>query len=133
MNMNKLLPVLFCFLLLGCVNQVAPTPNGPIIFEVSKNGEVLTRAGAEDLGVLGVTVDALGPLGKDSVNRCNNQCDSPLLLMSTGGLTSRKDPQTDEHLMWILQNRLKVGDVIQVRIRDDVQADPVTKRIPKKN
>lgn len=130
-QMRKSPLFIFCLLTLGCAPQVNQAGSKPIVFEIRKNQEVVARAGASDLGVLNVVVDGLGPLGKDSVSKCNEQCQEPLLMLSAGGLTSRKDASKDEFLNWLQQQKLQVGDTIEIRIRDDIDPDPVKTRTPK--
>lgn len=85
-----------------------------IALEVSLNGKRVCVAGADDLGVLCANVTACGKLGSRTVPyRPDEKAE---IHYSIGGLTSRPDPGKDVHMRWKSVARLKVGDVIQVRI-----------------
>ncbi len=92
-----------------------------IAFEVSRNGKRVCIAGAEDLGVLSAHVTAVGKLGNKSVPKRRREGRD--LMYSVGGLTSGPDSKKNVHLSWKSVTRLKVGDVIQVRILEVDAAD----------
>ena len=94
-----------------------------ISLEVSLNGKRICIAGAEDLGVLNASVSACGRLGNKTVPARPGETKSDLFY-SVGGLTSRKDPNKDVHLRWKSISKLRVGDLLQVRI---VETDTVSK------
>src|SRR2546425_47450 len=93
-----------------------------IAFEVSRNGKRICTAGAEDLAVLNAVVSACGRLGKKTAPARSNETGSDLFC-SVGGLSGRKDPKRDVHVRWKSVSKLKVGDVIQVRILDTNTVD----------
>jgi hypothetical protein len=71
-------------------------------FEVRLNGRKLCVGGIGEDGVLDVSVaSVVGNRGDD-------------LFLQFGGLISR----TEQHISWIRQKSLRVGDTIQVRIVD---------------
>jgi hypothetical protein len=92
-----------------------------IVFEIRLNGQLLGRAGADDLAVLSAIVSAVGKLGPNSQGAYQRENDHYIEL-TVGGLTSRADGASDEHLDWIEQT-LKPGDVITVTLVDSMSAD----------
>src|SRR5260370_38971102 len=80
-------------------------------FKVSLNGKKLCLAGVGDHGVLSAIVNwVAGDRGAD-------------LFMHVGGLAS------EEHVAWVKQKKLSVGDEIQIKIIDVRSVDkPVEKR-----
>ncbi len=81
-------------------------------FDVYLNQKKLCRAGIGDDGVLTAIVDWV--TGKDRGD----------LFLEVGGLIS---PQ-NEHVHWVRQRSLRVGDRIQVRIVETNSIDKPTKR-----
>jgi len=81
-------------------------------FEVSVNGEKLCVAGIGDDGVLNSMVNWVTRHGEGD------------LFLSVSGLYS----QTDEHVNWISQRTLSVGDEVHVKIVETSSADkPIEK------
>ena len=95
-----------------------------IAFEVKVNGIVIGTAGAEDLSVLSVIVDAIGKVGPKAQLKGHANPDELDLHLNACGLTSRSDSSTDEHMNWIEFHKLKVGDVVEVRILDLAEVGP---------
>lgn len=89
--------------------------------KVQVNDEASIIAGADDLGVLHATVNCVGMLGKSS--RPLQEDESADLFITVGGLTARASGITDEHLTWMSQKPLKIGDVISVEVFDTINAD----------
>lgn len=83
--------------------------------EVQINDEVPVIAGADDLGVLNANVTCGGRLGRHSFSGHEGK---PHLDVTVGGLTSRPPDVADEHLRWISQKQLQVGDVISIKVLD---------------
>ena len=99
-----------------------------IILKVKLNGALICTAGAEDLSVLNVIVDAIGKLGKTSKGAKGRE-DTYETIVRVGGLTSRPNPKEDEHLRWY-NSVLKIGDQIEIEIGESNEADPPTDRSP---
>ena len=91
-----------------------------IALRVSKNGETLCTAGAEDMGVLGAHVAASGVLGTKAQKFREDQTVD--FRLHIGGLTSRKDGN-DEHLRWRPDIPLSVGDCIQIELLQTNEVD----------
>lgn len=85
------------------------------------NDEAPVIAGADDLGVLNATVTCVGKLGSGS--RSRHEDEPANLFITVGGLTSRASTLPDEHLNWISQRPLRIGDVISVEILNTLDAD----------
>jgi len=89
--------------------------------KVRINDEAPIIAGADDLGVLNATVSCVGTLGSSSRPiRENEPAD---LFITVGGLTSRASDVPDEHLNWVSQKPLRIGDLISVEVLDAPSAD----------
>src|SRR5215471_19681411 len=79
-------------------------------FNVSLNGKKLCLAGVGERGVLSAIISwVAGGRGED-------------LFIEVGGLAN------DEHLDWIQQKRLQVGDEIRLRIVESGSDEPVSRR-----
>ncbi|RZA33692.1 MAG: hypothetical protein EOP92_19550 [Lysobacteraceae bacterium] len=89
--------------------------------KVRINDEAPVIAGADDLGVLNAAISCVGKLGTGS--RPVREDESADLFMTVGGLTSRASDVPDEHLNWVSQRPLKIGDVISVEVLDTPKAD----------
>lgn len=89
--------------------------------KVRINDEAPIIAGADDLGVLNATVSCVGKLGSSS--RPMREDETADLFITVGGLTSRASDVPDEHLNWVSQKPLKIGDVISVEVLDTPSAD----------
>lgn len=90
-------------------------------FKIRINDEAPVIAGADDLGILNATVTCAGKLGSGSqLGREDEPAD---VSMTVGGLTSRAADVPDEHLHWISQKPLGIGDVISVEVVNLLEAD----------
>lgn len=85
------------------------------------NDEAPVIAGADDLGVLNATVTCVGKLGSGS--RSPHEDEPADLFITVGGLTSRASTLPDEHLKWVSQRPLRIGDVISVEILNTLDVD----------
>lgn len=85
------------------------------------NDEAPVIAGADDLGVLNAAVSCVGKLGSSS--RPGREDEPADLFITVGGLTSRASDVPDEHLSWVSQRPLKIGDVISVEVLDTLNVD----------
>jgi len=83
------------------------------------NGAVLCTAGAEDLSVLTALVNAVGNLGPKTKK---HRDEPPDIYLSLGGLTGRKEAP-DEHLNWVSQEPLAVGDKVEIEVLESDIAD----------
>jgi hypothetical protein len=101
-----------------------------LTLEIRRNGNPVTCAGRADLCVLDATVSAVGVLGPDSAGAKKNEEANDIHLY-VGGLTSKKDGTTDEHLTWTGHRSVAVGDKITIRIHEAVLADlPIKEGTP---
>ena len=99
-----------------------------IAFEIKLNRQSLGTAGADDLSVLTAIVSAVGKLGPTSQGARQRETDYHIELR-VGGLTSRSENLSDEHLDWIEQT-LKPGDVVTVTVLDAASVDVPTRSQP---
>jgi hypothetical protein len=101
-------------------------------FKVQINDEAPIIAGADDLGVLNATVTCVGKLGSDShPAREDEPAD---LFITVGGLTLRASDVPNEHLKWVSQKPLRIGDVISVEVLDTPNVDaPVSRSNARKS
>jgi len=81
-------------------------------FDVSLNGKKLCRAGIGDDGVLSTIVNWVTSKGAGN------------LFLEVGGLVST----VDEHVKWVNQKSLQVGDTIQVTVVDAKSVDEPTRK-----
>jgi hypothetical protein len=93
-----------------------------IMLEVSLNGEVIANAGRNDLAVLNTIISAVGVLGDESTGT-KTQKDDYDLYFTVGGLSSSNDDENGEHVRWLENENLSIGDVVIVRILDSDEAD----------
>lgn len=85
-------------------------------FQIVKNGMEQCTAGVNDDGVLTVIMDC--------VHRKTGRRPEEDIHLTVGGLNGQ-----NEHVRWIEQAELRVGDEITVRLVDtDIADDPVTRR-----
>ena len=92
------------------------------------NEEPPVIAGAEDLGVLHASVNCGGVLGSAvHTLRAAGQAE---FRCTVGGLTSRAPGLQNEHVRWLEQRMLKVGDRVTVEIVETMVADPIVIRRP---
>jgi hypothetical protein len=89
--------------------------------KVRINDEAPVIAGADDLGVLNATLSCVGKLGSSS--RSGREDEPADLFITVGGLTSRASDVPDEHLKWVSQRPLRIGDVISVEVLDTPNVD----------
>jgi len=89
--------------------------------KVQLNDEPTVVAGADDLGVLNATVSCVGRLGSQS--RQARQDETVDLFFTVGGLTSRAPETPDEHVRWVAQKPLQIGDVIRVEVLETPTVD----------
>ena len=94
-----------------------------LTLEVTLNGKKLALAGAQDLGVLNAIINAVGKLGERSEGKVGKKTNYDLFL-HVGGLTSRPKGQTNEHLNWVHQHPLSIGDEVTVKIVETQATDP---------
>jgi hypothetical protein len=100
--------------------------NKMIAFHVSLNGKRICTAGAEDLAVLSAIVSAVGRLGANTIRaRPREKVD---INYSVRGLTRRTNNESDEHLLWKPLGRLRVGDVLTVKVLKTKQVDRARSR-----
>jgi hypothetical protein len=93
-----------------------------IALQIHHNDVPLCVAGASDLGVLNAIVNAVGVLGADSISRRNDAEEEPHFFLTVGGLTSRKEPP-NEHLRWLENTQLAIGDCIKITMLDCDKVD----------
>jgi hypothetical protein len=82
--------------------------------KICLNQQEAIVAGAEDLGVLTAYVSIAGALGPRSLHP--RPSEPPDMWCSLKGLTSRDAASSDEHLHWLSQHELKVGDRITIEV-----------------
>lgn len=87
--------------------------------KVTINDEAPFVAGAEDLGVLNAIVSCVGVLGSQT-RRARDEVD---LSLTVGGLTSRAPELADEHVRWLPNRGLSVGDVVRIELVETTVAD----------
>ena len=92
---------------------------------VAINGGTPVVAGAEDLGVLSLIVSCVGALGPRTQSPRGNDADEQTLTL--GGLRCRGDGGPDEHVDWLSQVPLKVGDRVAVEILETESPDPINR------
>ena len=95
---------------------------------VTINGKKTVVAGAEDLSVLSATVTLTGKLGARAISPRRGK---PDLMVRVGGLTSRRN-RPDEHLEWLKNYNVKVGDQFLVEIIKTNKAGRIIERRPSK-
>jgi len=98
-----------------------------IAFSVSHNGKHVCTAGADDLTVLSAIITAHGKLGKKTVPARPDDLQGEIYY-SVGGLTRRKDPKKDVHMDWRSLSKLKIGDIIQVKVLETTKVDKPIRR-----
>jgi hypothetical protein len=93
-----------------------------IMLEVSLNGEVIANAGRNDLAVLNTIISAVGVLGDESTGT-KAQTDDYYLYFTVGGLSSSNDDEKGDHVRWLENKNLSIGDVVMVRTLDSDEVD----------
>jgi hypothetical protein len=101
-----------------------------IAFSVKLNGKSLGTAGTSDASVLSAIISAVGKLGSDSRGAKGND-HTFYIEFTLGGLTSRAEPKTDEHLTWI-REPLKIGDSVTIQVLEAAEASAPTSSTPVK-
>jgi hypothetical protein len=95
---------------------------------VTINGKRTIVAGAEDLSVLSAMVTLTGKLGTRAISPRRGK---PDLMVRVGGLTSRRN-RPDEHLEWLKNYNVKVGDQYLVEIIKTNKVGRIIERRPSK-
>jgi hypothetical protein len=90
---------------------------------VKINDGAPVTAGADDLGVLNLIVSCVGPLGPSAV--CPPSTNVERLKVNLGGLTSRGSDARNEHLDWLSDVPVNIGDTITVEILETDSPDPI--------
>jgi hypothetical protein len=91
-------------------------------FRVQLNDSRPVIGGAGDLSVLTTTISAVGKLGPST---CSHWDDGDVdISLRLGGLTSRGQGVTDEHLVWFEARDLRPGDKISLEIIQTDKPDP---------
>jgi hypothetical protein len=104
-----------------------------IQLEVFLNDEKLAIAGTDDMSVLSAVLSASGVLGENSQGT-KTEDESYHINLHVGGLTSRKPPETDDHLTWVNQLKVKIGDEVKVRVVENLEtSDPIKIKTTDKN
>lgn len=88
------------------------------------DGPVVT-GGASDLSVLSAILTLCGKLGPTSHPLRGDEDEPPDFTFRLGGLTAREKGNDDEHLVWLEENSLRLGDKLTLEIVETNQADPV--------
>ena len=79
--------------------------------------------GADDLGVLSAILTCVGKLGPLSIPSRDEETQD--FTFRLGGLTSRSKGSVNEHLVWLENNALKLGDIVTIQIIEVEHSDPV--------
>jgi hypothetical protein len=95
-----------------------------IAFIVKLNGVVICTAGAQDLSVLNVMVNAMGRLEGSQERHISYRTK-----MHVDGLSCGSCPDQDEHLRWHI-SELNIGDRVEIEIAESQVADPPKERSP---
>ncbi len=93
--------------------------------KVTINGGAPIIAGADDLGVLSCIVTCVGALGPKAQSPRDDGTEA--LTLNLGGLTSRGTDAPDEHIDWLPQVPLKIGDRIAVELIETESPDPINR------
>lgn len=91
--------------------------------QVQINNAKVTIGGADDLCVLSAILTLTGRLG--SASRPHRDDGSVDLTFRLGGLTARGPGIEDEHLVWLEDNELKLGDKLTFQIVETDSPSPV--------
>ena len=86
-----------------------------IIFEVYKNGKLLTRAGKDDLNILHAILNS----------HCQRDDDYPEELLNTlsvGGMVSGKEKNI--HMNWVDFEPIEPGDEVTIKVLEGDNVDP---------
>jgi hypothetical protein len=91
--------------------------------KVQLNDQAPIVGGANDLSVLTAILSCSGKLGPLSHTTGDDKTQD--FTFRLGGLTSKSEGKVDEHLVWLENNNLKLGDIVTIRIMSVAQADAV--------
>ncbi len=94
-----------------------------IVYEMSMNGELLTRAGSEELSVLNFTASGCGVLGNESVGTYSIKDGYGIDFCLQGLSINKKDVEVTHHPNWRPARDFKLGDEISIRITESDSAD----------
>ncbi|MGV3773936.1 MAG: hypothetical protein ACO1QB_13630 [Verrucomicrobiales bacterium] len=98
-----------------------------IALKVTKNGELLCIAGADDLSLVGVNLVAMGPLGTHSQK---NRPDETIIFHThVGGMTSSREDNC-EHFRWLDEPEIKLEDKIEIQFLEVESATPPLSKSP---
>lgn len=101
--------------------------NPLLALKVSINGAEPILCGAEDLSVLTAGVNLAGQLGTQTQHPRPGE--PPDSWVRAGGLTSRPEGHVDEHINWIWQGGLQVGDVVTIEVvHTDQPSIPISRK-----
>src|SRR5690349_15619112 len=94
-----------------------------LALRVAINGGKPVVAGADDLGVLSAIISCVGALGPRARSPRGDGAEA--MTLNLGGLTSRGNDAPDEHIDWLSQVPLKVGDRIAVELIETDSPSPI--------
>lgn len=97
-----------------------------LALQVTRNGQPSVVCGADDLAVLIASVSLAGRLGPSTEHPRPDE--QPDMWLKVGGLTSRANGTPDEHLAWIRDYGLRVGDTITIVVVETENPAPPTER-----
>jgi len=96
--------------------------------KVSINAGAPIICAPDDLSVLTAGVNLAGQLGIQTKHPRPGE--PPQAWIRAGGLTSRPEGQVDEHIQWIWQDGLTVGDVVTIELVHTEQPSAPISRKP---
>jgi len=102
-----------------------------VVLEVKVNGELLARAGRDDLCALHAIVNAIGRLGSES-SGTKSKKDGFYLRLDVGGLSARSEQEPGTHARWANTQEINVGDEVSIRIVESDRADEPAAEKPEK-
>lgn len=88
------------------------------------NDELPVIAGSDELGVLNAMVNCVGKLGLDTVPTPLD--DGLNFFLTVAGLTQRGEPSPEQHLYWLSNRGLQVGDTVRIELVESLTcAEPI--------
>lgn len=103
-----------------------------LALQVTLNGQPPVVCGADDLAVLDASVSLVGRLG--SATEHPRPDEPPDMWLKASGLTSRANEADDEHIAWIRNYGLRVGDTITiVVVETENPAPPIERKAAKRD
>ena len=93
-----------------------------IAFKVRLNYQPLTVAGAEEMSVLSAHVTGSFSAGRPDLSTLD---------LHVGGLLRGRGEEESEHVRWIPNRKLAVGDFITIEIVEASEVSPVVERSPR--